>query len=65
MSSRSKGVTYCVFRSWMRSWVIWSPSVSIAFTSAWLTEEFGYSRNRVSARRAHSSAFAPERAKRS
>ncbi len=59
MSSRSNGVTYCVFSSCIRSRVIWSPAVSIALTSAWLTDEFGYSRNRVSARRAHSSALIP------
>ncbi len=65
MSSRSNGVTYWVFSSWIRSRVIWSPSVSIAFTSACVTDEFGYSRKRISACRAASSAFSPARAKRS
>ena len=65
MSSRSKGVMYCVFRSCIRSCVIWSPAVSIAFTSAWLTDESGYSRKRISALLAASSALSPARVKRS
>ena len=65
MSSRSNGVTYCVFSSWMRSCVIPSPAFSIALTSACVTDEFGYSRKRVSACRAASSAFAPALANRS
>ena len=65
MSSRSNGVMYCVFRSWMSSRVIVSPSCSTAFTSAWLTETLGYSRNRRSISRAASNAFAPALEKRS
>ena len=65
MSSRSNGVMYCVFSSWIRSCVIWSPVVSIALTSACVTDEFGYSRKRVSAWRAASSAFSPALTKRS
>ena len=41
MSSRSNGVMYCVLSSWIRSCVIASPAVSIALTSAWLTDELG------------------------
>ena len=41
MSSRSNGVTYCVFSSVISSRVISSPAVSIAFTSAWVTCELG------------------------
>ena len=41
MSSRSNGVTYCVFSSVIRSRVISSPAVSVDFTSAWVTARVG------------------------
>ncbi len=65
MSSRSNGVMYCVFRSWISSRVIVSPSCSAALTSAWVTEAFGYSRKRRSISFAASSVLAPALEKRS
>ena len=59
MSSRSNGVTYCVFSSVMSSRVIESPSVSSAFTCSCVMPEFGCSRNRLSTSRETWSAFSP------
>src|SRR5258707_14793544 len=59
MSSRSKGVRYCVLRSVIRSRVIVSPAVSAAFTCSCVTVELGCSRKRRSTSRATSSAFSP------
>ena len=64
MSSRSKGVMYCVLRSVISSRVIASPSVSSAFTCSCVTPEFGCSRKRRSTSRAVWSAFSPARANR-
>ena len=59
MSSRSKGVTYCVLSSVMSSRVIASPVVSSAFTCSCVMPEFGCSRKRRSTSRETSSAFSP------